>query len=270
MNIKPIPIRTAVLAGLLCAAVATAGIVSAVPANAADAFVPVTTVTGVTIKTTVKSTQVVDIAGGSTKSGAKVQEYKSNNTAAQHFSIKCDAAGWCQIVNDKSKMCLDVYGGKAKSKARIVQHPCTAASSQQWLLRANAGGTTTFLSKLNTGYAMDVYKARTKNKTPIQLYKSNGTKAQKFVLAGGTVVNPTPTPTPTPKAAASIIDTQCRQWHVDGPFYFVIDVIDNDLAGWTLIVDDNGNTISRTNVGSLGYSFVSATPDCAGMSARLA
>lgn len=130
---------------------------------------------------------VLDISGGSTKSGANTQLYKSNGTGAQQFAFDANPDGTYTIRNIKSGMVLDVKGGSTADKANIQQYKPNGTDAQKWKIIENDDGSVSFMN-VKSKKMLDLSGGKVGNKSNIWSYHANGTAAQKFYLkrlAGG-------------------------------------------------------------------------------------
>ena len=92
--------------------------------------------------------KVLDIAGGSSSSGANVQLYSSNGTLAQLFSFEY-YDGYYVIRNVKSQKALDVDGGKLVPGTNVQQWECDSANANQlFSVVDNGDGTLSFIKAL--------------------------------------------------------------------------------------------------------------------------
>lgn len=134
------------------------------------------------IQSAVNRDYVIDITGGSAKTGANCQLYKKNGTGAQTFKLEHIKDGYYRIVNVQSGKVLDAKAAGAANKTNIWQYDWNGTNAQLWLPRKNADGSYTFVSRLNKTYVIDLSGANASNKRNIWLYKDNGTNAQKWYL----------------------------------------------------------------------------------------
>ena len=115
------------------------------------------------------STYVFDVAGGANKNGAKVQVYKWNGSNAQHWNLHLKSAS---SQNNQSK---PNNQGSTSARQRLDD-----------LAAKNKGALpdgTYRLSTLNSSSAvLDVPGASKANGTALQLYASNGSDAQAWVV----------------------------------------------------------------------------------------
>ena len=126
--------------------------------------------------------QVLDISGGSTKSGANLQVYASNATPAQRWTFTYDKNGYVTITNVGSGKVLDVSGGSKKAGANVQQYAPNGSWAQKWILVNCGGGSVKICSALKTDFVLDLAGGATSNGANAQVYEDNGTDAQRFRL----------------------------------------------------------------------------------------
>jgi alpha-N-acetylglucosaminidase len=78
-----------------------------------------------------KSGKCMEITGGNTDPGAKLQLWTCNGTEAQDFSLEDAEAGHHAVVNRKSGHCLEIEGGGTSPGASLIQNACEAAADRQ-------------------------------------------------------------------------------------------------------------------------------------------
>ena len=132
------------------------------------------------IGTALKSTMVLEVAGGSTADKANVQIYTYNKSKAQQWEISYDENEYATIKNVKSGLVLEVASGSTKSGANVRQYKSNNTLAQKWILTKNSDGTIKIASAKNPGIVLNVQDAKTANKTNVQVYTDNGKKSQKF------------------------------------------------------------------------------------------
>lgn len=129
--------------------------------------------------TNTNSGKVLDIASGSNAAGANCQQYASNGTAAQKFSVTYDGEDFYTIVNLKSGKALEVESTALATSVNVRQGDLTSSDAQKWAIQDNGDGSYKLISKA-TGLVMDVASASTSNGANVDAYTDNGTAAQKF------------------------------------------------------------------------------------------
>lgn len=125
------------------------------------------------IRSTIDSSKVVDIQGGSRDVGAVTNLYTLNGTPAQKYQIKKSGEGYTvQVLG--SGYFLTACG------AQVQQMPASQNTDQTWLIELAIGGYR--LTNVATKTVLDISGAGNYNGCPIGLYQSNGTRAQRFNL----------------------------------------------------------------------------------------
>ena len=137
------------------------------------------------------SRMVLDVVGGSASSGANVQIYQSNTTAAQRWRVSHDDDGYLTITNVKSGKVLDVSAGSTSLGTNVQQYAaCGDANyAQKWIAVPNGDGSVRLLSAVWQQRTLDVAGGSLNSQINVQLYASNGTVAQRFTFIA---TNPAP------------------------------------------------------------------------------
>lgn len=126
--------------------------------------------------------KVLDMTGGSTANGARLQIWDSNMTEAQVFRFTYDdETGLYSIVSVKSGKALDATDGKCSNGTAVQQWGSNGTMAQRWAVLRDSGGLS-IRSALDESQALDVANASASNGAKLQLYASNGTAAQRFSL----------------------------------------------------------------------------------------
>ncbi|WP_195839197.1 RICIN domain-containing protein [Parafannyhessea umbonata] len=134
---------------------------------------------------------VVDVAGGSTANGARVQTYAWNASAAQIFRAVVDAStSLVSLVCAKSGKALD-SDGAARDGVPVHQWQYDASNAnQRWLpvqsgtMVANGQTVPTYVLRAmsSSGRCMDVAGGSRAIATTVQCWTANGSLAQRFYL----------------------------------------------------------------------------------------
>ena len=90
---------------------------------------------------------MLDIAGSSLSSGANVQVYKANGTAAQVFRFKPLGNGFYRIISDASGKVISVKGASNASGANVIQQSAKKSSAQIWRATMREDGGIQFVNK---------------------------------------------------------------------------------------------------------------------------
>lgn len=135
------------------------------------------------------SRMLLDVKGGTAKSGTNVQQYEQNDTNAQLWKLELTSGGIIFRSKADKSFVLDVSGASKSAGANVQLYASNGTTAQKFRLRnVNAidDGTTFVFLNIEEGKVLDVNGASTSNGASVQLYASNGTAAQKFrVVSAG-------------------------------------------------------------------------------------
>jgi beta-N-acetylglucosaminidase len=141
------------------------------------------------LKSSVSTQFVLDVAGGSSANGANVQIYQSNNTFAQKFNVVFDAnTGYYTITNVMSGKALDVAGAGTWSGANVNMYQANKTRAQMWAIESDGKGGYVLYSACS-GLALDVANASARNGTNVQTYKPNKTAAQSWTFSAARMLD---------------------------------------------------------------------------------
>lgn len=129
------------------------------------------------IASSLNTSYVFDVYGGSKSDFGNITIYKNNGTVAQGWKIVHDSKGYVTFMNVGSNKVLDVYGGENVNGQNVVQYTSNNSYAQKWIV-VNVGSGYKIVSALDSNYVLDLYGGRVQNFSNIQIYKSNNTKAQ--------------------------------------------------------------------------------------------
>ena len=127
------------------------------------------------------SRYVLDIANGSTASGANVQLYQSNDTPAQQFKVTHDSQGYVTFTNVKSGKILDVYNGTAKNGNNVWQFTSNNSRAQKWIIRKDGNGYS-IISALNSNYVLNIANGKAYNGNNVELYSYSGSSSNRWLF----------------------------------------------------------------------------------------
>jgi lipoprotein-anchoring transpeptidase ErfK/SrfK len=156
--------------------------------NGTNAQKFIITKTGGTYRvTSLNSGMTLDIAGGSIQSGTNVRQYFNNNTAAQRWVLRHTGDGTCYLVaGNNGANVLDVSGGKTADGTNLWVYAANGSDAQKFYLKAVAYNPITgefiFKNVANQSAVLDIKDGSRKMQANLELYKSNGTCAQKFTI----------------------------------------------------------------------------------------
>ncbi|WP_112245527.1 GH12 family glycosyl hydrolase domain-containing protein [Kribbella monticola] len=114
------------------------------------------------------SGRCLDVSGGATADGSRVQLWDCNGNGAQRW-----APTGSTLVNPQSGKCLDVAGGSTANGAQVQLWSCNGTGAQNWQLNSN--GT---IVNPQSGKCLDASGQQTANGTAIQIYACNGSAPQ--------------------------------------------------------------------------------------------
>lgn len=132
-----------------------------------------------TINSSLNSTFVMDVNGGSKANFGNIQLYKNNGTAAQGWKIVHDSKGYVTFINVGSSKVIDIKNGYSQNKQNISQYDSNNTYAQKWIILKDGDGFK-IVSALNDNYVLDLSGGDVRNTSNIQLYKTNGTGSQRW------------------------------------------------------------------------------------------
>ena len=154
-----------------------------------------------TINSTLNTSYVLDVNGGSKVNFGNIQLYQSNGTLAQGWKVSHDSKGYVTFINIGSGKAIDVKDGSAYNGQNISQYTSNNTYAQKWIVVQEGNGFK-IISALNTSYVLDLNSALVKNYQNIQTYKSNDTLAQRWYFS--TYVSP-----------REKLDTMAKEYNAD-------------------------------------------------------
>ena len=132
-----------------------------------------------TINSSLNSTFVLDVNGGSKANFGNIQLYKNNGTVAQGWKVNHDSKGYVTFINVGSGKAIDVKNGYSQNEQNISQYDSNNTYAQKWIIVKDGDGFK-IVSALNDNFVLDLSNGQVKNMANIQLYKENGTSAQRW------------------------------------------------------------------------------------------
>ena len=157
--------------------------------------------------------RVIDVPGNSKKVKTQLQLYTSNGSKAQRFFAVDNGDVTFSFRNASSGLYLDISGGIAANKRPVWMYRKNGSKAQRFILKQVGGqasssagtgnssgntqsgsgtlaqvssgtriysGATVILSAANRNYAVDIANGSTANSANVQLYKVDGSDAQRF------------------------------------------------------------------------------------------
>lgn len=133
------------------------------------------------------SGKVVDVSGWGTSNCTNVQIWSEGNAQKNQMFKPVDLGnGYYAFMDTNSGKVLDVSGGSAYDGANVIIYDYHGGANQQWRIvyteNSNGHYYYSIQSKLDSNYYLDVNGASNYDGCNLQLYRGNGTSAQKFIL----------------------------------------------------------------------------------------
>lgn len=151
--------------------------------------------------TNVNSGKVLDVSGGIASNGRNVQQYTSNGTRSQKWVIKKSGNGYTIVSALDSNFVLDLSSGRVNNGQNIQLYTSNDSNAQKWNLtkylskqeklnqlaaenkNTLADGVYKIGNAQNNNYVLDIASGSKNNGANVQLYLSNGTTAQSFIVS---------------------------------------------------------------------------------------
>lgn len=135
------------------------------------------------IATAVNNNRYLDVAAGSTASGANIQIYDNYISPKQTFSLKYLNNGFYTISNTNSGHLLDVQGDTYLSGTNVQQCVDNGGANQQWMIKpTDENDGYYYIIARSNGLALDVAYAKDADGTNVQVHTQNQSTAQKWKL----------------------------------------------------------------------------------------
>ena len=149
----------------------------------------------------IASGKVMEVAGASIKDGGAVQQYSSNGTAAQHWTLIQYSGNRYTLLNCASGKALDIPGSKAVSSAPLQIYASNGTAAQQWVIARDASvreqlnntaathrgdvkdGIYAFGTANRSSMKIDVAAGSTRNGAVVRLWSGNGSGAQRWKVS---------------------------------------------------------------------------------------
>jgi hypothetical protein len=101
------------------------------------------------------SGKCLDVSGGDTADGAKVQQWTCGGWRNQEWNLVATSNGYYTIRAGHSGKCLDVYGAGTVDGTKVLQWTCNGAANQEWRLDQRDNGYFTIVAR-HSGKCLDV------------------------------------------------------------------------------------------------------------------
>jgi endo-1,4-beta-xylanase len=130
----------------------------------------------------VQSGKCVEVAGGSTADGARLQIATCNGSSRQQFRLESTDSGYYRIKNVNSGRCADVISVSTADGAGIQQYSCWSGTNQQWSF-ANVSRGIVRVTARHSGKVMDVDGSSTADGALLNQWPWANQTNQQFRLA---------------------------------------------------------------------------------------
>lgn len=133
----------------------------------------------------IASGRYVDITSGSTREGAKIQLWDGNDSCAQKWAAIYQNNNYI-FLHKCSGLALDLVGGSTSNTTRLQTWRLNYSHAQSWsLVSADQQRVANGIYNISTsaGLVLDLTGGQSTNGTPVQIWDSNSTDAQKWALA---------------------------------------------------------------------------------------
>lgn len=126
------------------------------------------------LSSSIRNSYVMDVKGGSKSEGANIELKSRNSNVSQVWKVSHDEKGYVTFTNTKTGKVLST--DNVANNSNIFQKEKTNNYNEKWIVKEDG----TILSALDEKYVIDLRWGEAKDGSNIQLYESNGSKAQKW------------------------------------------------------------------------------------------
>lgn len=171
----------------------------------------IATATTYRFETLVTSNKCMNVTGGGSSDGTKIQELTCDGSGAESFRVDDLGGGLVRLVNPSSGKCVDVAGAGKTDGTQVQLWTCNGTGAQAFKVNDAGSGRVT-ITNPNSGKCIDVNGANPANGTKVQIWTCNQTNAQywKPVSVGAPPTqNP---PTTTPGLPAKVVAGYYPNW----------------------------------------------------------
>ncbi|MDO3681008.1 cellulase family glycosylhydrolase [Paenibacillus ehimensis] len=139
----------------------------------------------------------LDVEGGRTTDGAKVQQWTDNGNAQQKWKVIDVGSGYYKLIVQSSGKVLTVAEGSTADGASVQQWTDNGSSNQKWKIIDVGGGYFKLIAQ-SSGKALDVVGGYTNDGAIVQQWTDNGNAQQKWKFTRiDTAADTTPPTAPT-------------------------------------------------------------------------
>jgi hypothetical protein len=130
------------------------------------------------------SSDLMDVAGASTATGAKVDQWPANGGTNQQWTLTRVSDNVYTLTSVKSGLCLDVPGAAATDGLQLEQWTCNGGSNQKWAadLVGSLTGSTYVLVSLSSDLAVGVSGSSTASGAQVVQQSGTGAANQKWTI----------------------------------------------------------------------------------------
>jgi hypothetical protein len=93
-----------------------------------------------TFESHVAANRCLDVNGGFSANGTKIQSWECNKSGAQLFRVEDVGAGLSRLVNVPTSKCIDVANAATNDGARVQLHGCNNSAAQNFRIVDEGGG----------------------------------------------------------------------------------------------------------------------------------
>lgn len=126
------------------------------------------------LSSSIKNSYVMDVKDSSKSEGANIELKSRNSNVSQVWKVSHDEKGYVTFTNAKTGKVLST--DNVANNSNIFQKEKTNNYNEKWIVKEDG----TIISALDEKYVIDLHWGEAKDGSNIQLYESNGSKAQKW------------------------------------------------------------------------------------------
>ena len=135
-----------------------------------------------TIMSIIDTKKFLDIEGGSTSEGAKLQIWDSAKVPQQKFTLKYVGDGFYKIISKKSGKVLTVQDTENIQSSQVIQAEDKDLDTQKWILQKSSESVYHIISKLQNLY-LSFQTENLSNGQELQLDEKNNNNTQNIMIS---------------------------------------------------------------------------------------
>lgn len=214
------------------------------------------------------SSMALDVPGGSTSNGTKIQQWSCNGYGQQNWIVTDAGGGTYTVVNQLSGKALDDTNASNANGNQIQQWDRDGYPQQNWTITSQGGGVYTIVNQLS-GKALDASASMT-NGTIMQQWDRNGFTQQNWIIVPAGSCNGFPVQSNTPYTlvnqqsslalddtnASTANGTRMQQWNCNGSAQqnWVLSPMNN--GGYSIVNQLSGKALDNGSSASNGGPIV--------------